>query len=123
MSPFIKDDDVVTVSPSIPKQPRLGEVVAFIHPVTGELLVHRVVGRRGDSHFLVKGDSIREVDGLVPQANILGYVRKVERRGKEFSLGLGPERILIAFLGRRGLVPLLLFVSRLFRPFMRRTAF
>lgn len=120
MSPFIKDGDVVTVFPLPGTSPGLGDVVAFAHPGTGKLVLHRVVGKRGDS-YLLKGDNTSELDGLVPEPNILGRVRKVERDGKAVFLGLGPERSLIAFLTRGGLpFSLLLPVRRLLRPIIRR---
>lgn len=122
MSPFIKDGDVVTVLPLPGASSRLGDVLVFIHPGTGKLVVHRVVGKKGTS-YLIKGDSTPEVDALVPKENILGCVRKVEREGKKVFLGLGPERFLIAFLVRRGLLfPLLVPLWRLVRLIVRRSA-
>ncbi|MFH0845432.1 MAG: S24/S26 family peptidase [Pseudomonadota bacterium] len=122
MVPFIKDDDVVTVSPLWGGSPGVGDVVAFVSPYSERLVVHRVVGKKGD-HYLIKGDSAREPDGLVPRINILGRVRAVERNGKEILLGLGPERVLIARLTRNGLIlNLLLPIWRLIRPIARRWA-
>ena len=122
MTPFVRDRDVITVSPLPGTSPGLGDVVAFIKPETGKLAVHRVVGKRGDS-YLIKGDNSPEGDGLVPKANVLGRVSRVERDGKRVFLGLGPERFLIAFLTRRGLLfPLLLPVWRLVRPIVRRSS-
>ena len=102
MSPFIRDDDVITLSPLGGDPPRLGEVVAFVSPYTERLTVHRIVRRRGDS-YLIQGDRAPESDGLVPSYHILGRVTKVERNGKEVLLGLGSERLLIAFLSRQGI--------------------
>jgi len=120
MSPFIKDGDVVTVAPLWGATPGLGHVVVFIHPRTGKLIIHRVVGKRADS-CLIKGDNFPERDDFVPKASILGHVTKVERHGKEIFLGLGLERFLIAFLTRRGLLPLLLPLWRLVRPIIWRS--
>jgi hypothetical protein len=99
MSPFIKDGDVVTVSRSTDRSVGLGRAAAFVFPKTGKLVIHRVVGVKGNS-YLIKGDSTLVADGLVPGENILGFVTKVEREGKAVTLGLGPERFLIAFLSR-----------------------
>ena len=121
MSPFIKDGDVVTIFPLAGASPRLGDVVVFVHPEMGRLIIHRVAGKRGDS-ILIRGDNTNDADGLIPKANILGRVTKVERDEKEVFLGLGPERILIAFLTRKKLLfPLLLPVWRLIRPIIRRS--
>jgi hypothetical protein len=115
MWPFIKDGDAITVAPLSGGLPGQGSVVTFLRPDTGKLVVHRVVGRRDDI-FLIRGDNAEEVD-LIPAANILGRVTKVERDGKRVYLGLGPERHLIASLTRRGLfLPLALPVWRLVRP-------
>ena len=112
MSPFIEDGDVLTLSPLAGASPRRGDVVAFRRPQRGKLVIHRVVEKRGTS-YLIRGDNSPKGDGLVPKANILGYVTKVERDGKKVFLGLGPERFLIAFLLRRGLCfRLLLLVWR-----------
>jgi signal peptidase I len=120
MSPFIKDGDVVTVTPLWAATPGLGDVVVFTHPRTGKLVIHRVVGKRPDS-YLIKGDNFLEGDGFVPKANILGHVAGVERDGNEVFLSLGLERFLIAFLTRRGLLPLLFPVYRFVRLLIRRS--
>jgi signal peptidase I len=112
MSPFIRDGDVVTLSPLKGYLPRLGDTVAFISPATESLLIHRVIGKRGGSTLILKGDNLPINDGLVPVMNIVAYVLRVERKGKEASFGLGPERVLIALLNRMRLLPPLLLVLR-----------
>jgi hypothetical protein len=110
MSPFIREGDVLTVAPLRSGEPALGQVVAFIHPDSGLLLVHRVVGRPGPAP-LVQGDNTPgRSDGLVPPENILGRVTQVKRNGKKVLLGLGPERYALAPLSRFGLL----------RPFIER---
>jgi len=103
MAPFIKDGDVLTVSPVPDPPPGLGDVAAFLHPISGRLAVHRIVARK-KSGYRMKGDGMDAADGLVPRANIIGIIRKVERNGHRVLLGLGPERFLIAFLSGRGLL-------------------
>ena len=82
MTPLIKDGDVLTVVPVSSAPPQMGHVVAFIHPATGKLVVHRVVGLKG-ARYLLKGDRALEGDGWVPRENILGCVKKVERQRKK----------------------------------------
>ena len=122
MSPFIKDGDVITVSPLSGALPRLGDVVAFTHPNTERLVVHRVVGKKG-RYFLLKGDNVSRVENKVSRKKLLGFVNIVERNSKQVFLGLGPERFLIALLTRIGLfshvLPCLL---KLARPFSGRWA-
>jgi hypothetical protein len=116
MVPFIQDGDVLTVSPHPPRKSRLGEVVAFCHPETGKLMVHRVLARRPGG-YLLQGDNTLEADGLIPFAHILGRLTRVERRGRRVRLGQGPERWLIAWLARAKLLqPLIDRTLRVLRP-------
>lgn len=118
MSPFIKDGDIVLASPFGDAAPGLGDVVIFTVPWQGKIIIHRVVAKAADS-YLIKGDNVPESYDVVPGANILGYVRMVERGGKKVSLGLGPEKVLIALLTRRGLLlPLLRHLRVLVRPIL-----
>lgn len=122
MHPFIRHGDVITIFPISGSLPRYGDVVACVRPRAYTLVVHRVVGKH-EGAFLIKGDNIAYPDGLIPMSNILGRVTKVERDGKEICLGLGPERFLIAFLTRRGLLPpLLVHILKLIRPIARKRA-
>lgn len=123
MSPCIRDGDAIVVAPLPPETlPRLGQVVAFVHPSTRRLVVHRVVAKRNGS-LLLKGDSTFPADGFISAAHILGYVTNVERRGQSVQFGLGPERLLIVFFSRMG--PLFSFLDPLWgliRPIVRRLA-
>jgi hypothetical protein len=122
MAPFIRDGDVISVSPLRGDSPGAGEVVAFLHPETEKLVVHRVIGRR-EAGCLIRGDNAeRMAADLVSPRNVLGRVTRVERGGKNIRLGQGPERLAIAFLSRAGLLlPACLGASRLIRPFRKRS--
>jgi len=121
MSPFIRDGDVITIVPLNNALPRLGDVVAFIHPKMNKLVVHRVIGTRNGA-CIVQGDNVPGlVDGVIAQTSILGRVTRVQRNGRHIWPGLGPERYLIAFLSRAGLlVPLRVRLAGLARPFLHR---
>ena len=120
MHPFIRDGDVVTVSPWDGGFLSPGEVVAFCHPETGRLVVHRIV-KRNSQGFLLRGDNCPEADGLVPASGILGRVTRVERNGQVIRLGWGPERRLLALLARYHLLqPLVYRTWQALRPFFRR---
>ena len=113
MSPFIRDGDVITIAPG---RLRYGDVVAFVNPCHGKLTVHRIVhvSRTG---YLIKGDDTPDSDGRVPRSSIIGRVIRVEHRGRRVRLGLGIERIVIAFLSRRGwLTPLVCTAWRFIKP-------
>ncbi len=103
MTPFIKQGDLVTLSPYSGSRPRLGDVAAFFQPGTEKLTIHRVVGIK-ENGYLLKGDNATTFDGVIPLENILARVKKVERGEREVRLGLSPERYLIALLARSGLL-------------------
>ena len=106
MSPFIRDQDVLTIAPMNGRTPAVGEVVAFIQPDTGRVAIHRVIARAGLG-WLVRGDNCPRADGVVMGQDIIGCVTRVERLGREVRLGLGPERAWIAALNHgNGLVSL-----------------
>ncbi|MDY6989138.1 MAG: signal peptidase I [Thermodesulfobacteriota bacterium] len=103
MSPFIRNGDVITLFPLTADTIRLGDVVAFVSPGTERLVIHRVIARNGHTLFIT-GDNAAEADGPVARENILARVARVERKGKRVFWGLGPERLLIVFLTRTGLL-------------------
>ena len=116
MAPFVNDGEVITITPLAGATPRIGEVFAFIHPEMQKPTVHRIIGKRGET-CLIKGDNNPcGADGYVLPRNILGRVSRVERKGRRVWIGLGPERILVAFLSR---TRLLLWLRRWFGPFLR----
>jgi hypothetical protein len=121
MAPFIQDGDVITISPLPQAGPRVGEVVAFVRPGVGKLVVHRVVDRLGTASF-IQGDSRPEyADGMIAPENLLGRVTRIERDGRDVRLGLGPERTAIAWLSRRRLLsPLRGWLAPWLKPLLRR---
>jgi signal peptidase I len=100
MAPFIKDGDVITVSPLTYASLRTGHIVAFSDPETKKVRVHRVIKAMEDQ-FIAKGDNVPVMDGIIPKKNYLGCVRRVERQGRRVSFGLGIERLLIVFISSR----------------------
>ena len=106
MSPFIKDGDALTVSPMGERDPRVGEVIAFVSPLNGRMAVHRVVSRT-TSGWLLRGDNSLEADGVVGLEGMIGRVVRVERGGRDVRLGVRAGGSLIAGLNRgRGLTRL-----------------
>jgi signal peptidase I len=119
MNPFIKDGDAITISPLRTTDLGDGDVVAFKRFGTDRLVIHRIVGIR-NGLFLIQGDNISGTDGVIPAAELLGRVTKVERKGRNCRIGLGPERRLIALFSRFGLlVMLLLPIRKIYRLFVR----
>jgi signal peptidase I len=117
MTPFIRDGDVITVAPG---RIRFGDTVAFVSPHSGKLTVHRVVRISRDG-YQIKGDNTPAPDGTVPLGSLLGRVVGVEHRSRHVRLGLGIERVAIAFLSRRGLlIPAIGVTWRVMRPVARK---
>ena len=99
MLPFIRNDDILTVSPLTLSPITVGSVVAFISHRTGRLVIHRIIGKKNGRYFL-KGDSTLSADGLMVKDHILGCLTKVERSGKAVGLGSGRQGLIVAFLSR-----------------------
>jgi len=93
MHPFIKNRDIITVSPLPSGWPRLGDVAATIHSSTGKLIVHRVVGFKEGS-YIIKGDNVPRPDGQMPGACIQGYVTRVEPEPNNGSIRIGADSAL-----------------------------
>ena len=107
MTPFIKDGDIISVSPPSSRLPGMGDVVAFLHPETKLLCIHRVLSCNKGA-LLIQGDnSPGKPDGMIPMEAVMGRITRVERGGRRIRLGLGPERILIALLSRSGLLDII----------------
>jgi hypothetical protein len=101
MSPFVRDEDVLTIAPIGGRSPRVGEVIAFVLPDTKRLAIHRVVARR-EGGWLVRGDNCRTADGVVGLADIVGRVIRVERAGHDVRVGCLSGGACIAALNRGG---------------------
>lgn len=114
MSPSIKPEDLLVLSPLGTRPPTIGDVVIFVEPRTQRPFIQRVIKRTKHS-YLLKGDSAQEPIAIVSRADILGRVTRVKRGGRAILLGLGPERFLIALLNRKGLLrPWYHLLDRLF---------
>ena len=118
MSPFIRDQDLLTIAP-VQTPVRRGDILAAVSSVNGRLVVHRVVGC-GAKAYLLKGDANRADDGWVPGVMILGRVVKIERGRRQVRAALGPCRFVIALLSRTGLLPVLLAAARALLRALRR---
>lgn len=99
MAPLICDRDVLTIVPKGGDLPHPGDIVAFVHPSDGRLIVHRVVAFRG-GEATIKGDNVPMPDGIFPEGSILGFVRRVEREGRVVRPGFGVVGRMIAALSK-----------------------
>jgi hypothetical protein len=99
MHPFIRDGDVVTVAPLAGTEPKTGDVVAFVHPGTGRVRVHRVVKVEA-GRYRLKGDNGLVDDGALAREAILGIVVELERGGRARRLGPPLRAAVLARLSR-----------------------
>jgi len=97
MSPFIRDGDTVTVEKLDKGSLRIGDVVAYVQPDSNRLVIHRLI-HESDSSAYLKGDNTESPGNNIPYTHMIGRVSSVERNGKAITFGLGPERILVAWL-------------------------
>jgi hypothetical protein len=109
MAPFVRGGDLATLEPA--REASLGEVVIRLCGPE-RLLLHRVVARPGVEP-LTRGDATHEPDPPLAAGELLGRLSRVERQGRRLRLGLGPERLLLAWLSGHGwLRPLLVALRR-----------
>lgn len=107
MHPFIKDDDVITVSPLNKRKLSLGDIIAAYHVSNDTFMVHRLVKKNGN-YYSLKGDNNPEADDILRINELIGRVTHIERDGKRKCLSLGVERRFIAWLNQKNLlVPLM----------------
>lgn len=111
MAPLIRGLDVISVAPVNTDTIRSGDVIAWKRG-RDHLVVHRVISV-GDHSVATRGDAANCPDGPTSTDQIVGKVVNLTRNGQPIHLGLGPERICLAWLSRHGwLSPILKTVSK-----------
>ena len=112
MFPFIRNDDIVAISPILDSRISVGDVLAFFAPESGQIAIHRMVCKKG-KHYIMKGDNSYNIDGIVCRNRIVGRVISVERGGKKVLFCGGFEKYMIAFLSRHKiLLPLQIIMKK-----------
>lgn len=101
MDPFIKEDDILTLSHLNQGRANVGDVVAFLNPVNRQFTIHRIVDV-WDGRYQVKGDNRSTADGFIRREEVLGKVIRVERNGRPVFLVAGLGGRAIALLSRWG---------------------
>lgn len=95
MTPFIRDNDVITISPLDQRRLKTGQVVAFFFHPESKLCVHRITEITHDG-LITWGDNLMIPDGIVSFEQVLGLVTRVERNGRNISADTGFEKKWIA---------------------------
>lgn len=81
MSPFICNGDSIIIEPVFKKKKiETGDIVAFITPDEGHLIIHRIIKK--NSQYLLKGDNAFHSDGYCEKNDIHGYVKNIIINGK-----------------------------------------
>lgn len=87
MGPWLHPGDLVVVGRSRAKQLSAGRIIVFARD--GRLVIHRIIRREtkaGKCVFLTKGDAVPRPDAFVDDAELLGEVLSIERRGISLDL-------------------------------------
>lgn len=87
MAPFLLPGDCITVRAIVDRPVRPGDLV--LARVLPRPIVHRVVAcrwRAGEGRFTTKGDNTVHCDAPLADAEIVGRVYRIERRGKRLDL-------------------------------------
>jgi hypothetical protein len=100
MFPNIRNDDIITLSPFKTGEPTIGQVIGYLSPDSGKLVVHRIV-EISNGCYQVKGDSLMQPDSGISKSEIIGIIRNIERNNQTVKFGLGIERLIIAYLSRK----------------------
>lgn len=103
MSPFIKNYDIITISPVFQNKVATGDIVVVLFRDKRSVLVHRIIDRN-NGQFIIKGDNNKSDDGFFKTDQIIGVVTKVERNGRKIWYGRNKTGKLIAFLSKTGLL-------------------
>ena len=84
MNPFIVDRrDQITLGPFDESELRRG-CVALVRDVRGEYLVHRIIGREGDTVILLGDGNLRATEKALV-SEVIAVVRSIERKGRSIS--------------------------------------
>ncbi len=121
MSPCLRPEDLLTLAPHHPAagsrfgggEVGWGDIVVTVDGPGW--LAHRVI-RKSKTRVQTRGDSARQADPEVRREQVLGVICRVERQGRRVRLGLGPERYVIAWLSRLGLLLPVLNLLRQLKP-------
>ncbi len=88
MTPSIRHNDVITVSPLPDRDLIRGDIVLFRKEKNSQIVVHRIIEKRS-SNYLMRGDNSDESDGWVTGNMIYGVVTGIERNGRtKFCAGM-----------------------------------
>ncbi len=95
MHPFIKDGDILTITPTDSVNLKNGDI-AFYRKADGKPAAHRIIGKKKITEkrlFLIRGDGYVSGPEEVPAEDIMGIVSKVERDDIELRLNSAHKKL------------------------------
>lgn len=99
MHPFIRDGDILEITPANGEEVRAGEVI-FYRVGEKRMVAHRVTERiteNGRLVFVTKGDSNVAGEERVYPEKIMGRVRTIERKGRKIRINEGWNKPMYVF--------------------------
>jgi len=99
MRPFIRDGDILEITPVNGEEMRLGDVI-FYHVGERRMVAHRVIEKiiQNDKPiFLTKGDSNMGEGEKICLEQVLGRVKAIERNGRKIRINEGLNRLIYIF--------------------------
>lgn len=82
MMPMLRHrTDTVVVVPA--KNPLKKYDVALYRTKEGKLILHRIIGKKSDGTYIIRGDNRFELE-YVPQAEVFGVLKEFYRNGKKY---------------------------------------
>jgi len=99
MRPFIRDGDILEITPVNGEEIRLGDVI-FYRVGERRMIAHRVIEKiiQNDKLiFLTKGDSNMGEGEKVYLEQVIGRVKAIERKGRKIRIDEGLNRLMYVF--------------------------
>ncbi|MFC2064440.1 signal peptidase I [Chloroflexota bacterium] len=99
MTPFLRNGDVILLSPLENNPPKIGDILAFEQTGIQKLVIHRIVHIDPEG-FEMKGDNHHRSDGIILPRQILGRVINIEHNHKNANIGISRVKSWIAWLSK-----------------------
>ena len=102
MSPFVKDGDTITITPTDPDALKKGDI-AFYRKTDGKPVAHRILGKStkdNNTFFLIRGDGYVGGKEEIPAENITGIITLIERNNIKINPNNSPRKTAAAIWSR-----------------------
>ena len=110
-------EDKVTFSPK-PERPKKYDVLFYLRPTTGQLVLHRLVGFDKDGGYIFSGDGQYYFEHGIRYEDVLAIMSSFTHKGKQHDVGELSYRLYIRFMMVKKL--LRIGAGKLYRVFFKR---